>query len=174
MTKIIVTAGAIAATVAAIALFSLPGIASAAPDLVGQTYAEATNAIAQQGGTAIIASRVGAKLPLSKCIVTGVSQSTFVRPPFVQAVPGRDGRYARQGVRYRVVSNEYRLSLNCNAAVATANTPGNSAASPEGREAKREQEVQEWRRTAKGQQWCKQAEKEHPEWFPLVGCQADN
>lgn len=174
MVKIIVKAGAVAAAVAASALLSLPGIASAAPDLEGQTYAEATKAIAQQGGTAIIASRVGDRLPLSKCIVTGVSKSTFVRPPVVQAVPGRAGRFGRQGVRYRVVTNEYRLSLNCNAAVATANTPGNSAASPEGREAKREREVQEWRRTAKGQQWCRQAEKEHPEWFPLVGCQVDN
>lgn len=150
MVKVIVMAGAAAAVATASTLLSLPSIASAAPGLVGQTYAEATSAIAQQGGTAIVASRVGDRLPLSKCIVTGVSKSTFVRPPVVQAVPGRDGRYGRQGVRYRVVSNEYRLSLNCNAPVATANTPGNSAASPEGREAKREQQAQEWRRTAEG------------------------
>lgn len=141
--KINVMAGAAAAAVAASALFSLPGIASAAAHLEGQTYAEVTGVIAQEGGTEIIATRVGDRLPLSKCIVTGVSKSTFVRPPVVQAVPGRDGRYGRQGVRYRVVSNEYRLSLNCNAPAATANTPGNSAASPEGREAKREQQAQE-------------------------------
>jgi hypothetical protein len=62
------------------------------------------------------------------------------------------------------------LSLNCNDSVAAPGKPGNSAASPEGRVAKQQQQEVEWRGTQQGQVWCAAALEQHPEWFPLDGC----
>lgn len=136
-------------------LLTATGIATAAPNVVGQTYADAVAAIEQSGGVVVIATRVGDQLPLDECIVEGVSWPSYIRPG--------QGNFAP-------VRNEIRLNLNCNGAVATADTPGRSAASPAGRDAQEEQENAEWRSTPEGQEWCRQAEVEHPEWFPLEGC----
>lgn len=140
MTKRFAIAWVLAAVVAGSSFLS-PAPASAAPGVVGQTYAEAAAAIAQQGGTVIVASRIGDRLPLNECIVINVSRPTFVRFPAAQALPGQAGRFRRPALRYRVITDEYRLTLNCNAAVASAKTPGNSASSTAGRAAKRAQEA---------------------------------
>ena len=43
--------------------------------------------------------------------------------------------------------------------------PGNSAASPEGQQAKRDQEAYEWKSTTEdGAQWCAENQKAHPDW----------
>lgn len=147
MFKFIPIVGGAAATAAASALFMMPSIASAAPVLVGKTYAEAAAIIAQQGGTAIVASRVGDQLSLNECIVTSAMDASFVRNRVYPTGPGRTGRRSN----YLAVTNETLLHLNCNARVASATTPGNSAASPEGRKAKQERESQAGRRTSTGQ-----------------------
>jgi hypothetical protein len=61
------------------------------------------------------------------------------------------------------------LSLNCNAVVASAGDAGNSAASPSGQKAKKEQAAEAWRATLDDHAWCMQV-KQHPNWFPIEGC----
>ena len=71
MKKLIVlgAGAAISAAAASAALFGA-GVAGAAPDVVGETYADAVSAIEDEGSTAVVASRVGGKLEQGECIVT--------------------------------------------------------------------------------------------------------
>ena len=65
------------------------------------------------------------------------------------------------------------MLLNCYGSFTSGGKPGNSAASPEGRNAKKDEEAQakEWRQsTPDGQQWCADNLVKHPDWFPLDGC----
>jgi hypothetical protein len=86
-------------------------------DVVGKKYADASKLVQQMGGTPIIATRVGSNLGQDECIVTNAWVGSFVR----------DGRRG---------DGEIMVALNCNGKVASAGSPGNSAASPEGRQAK--------------------------------------
>jgi hypothetical protein len=116
------------------------------------TFDKAQEAVAAAGGTAEVVSRTGSSLEQSDCIVVN------------QAV--RDEvQFGREYTPSKVL-----LSLNCNAALATPGHPGNSAASPAGRAATKEQQAEAWRETPAGQQWCQQAQRQHPDWFPLDGC----
>lgn len=63
---------------------------------------------------------VGSGAELDDCIVTNAWDASFIREDWSP--------------------NEVRVALNCNAQVASAGKPGNSAASPAGREAKAAQE----------------------------------
>ncbi len=119
MKKLTILAGAAAATASA-ALFGA-GIAGAAPDVVGDTYSDASSTIEQSGGTAVVATRTGSGADTGDCIVTNAWDASFVR----------DGESA---------SGEVMVALNCNGDVASAGKPGNSAASPAGREAKAAQD----------------------------------
>jgi hypothetical protein len=121
MKKLTIGVGAVGATAISIALFGT-GVA-AADDYEGQTYADAVAAIQDSGGTAIVGSRIGGKLPQEDCIVTSSSAASFVRP-------------MSDDVYYETVSGEVRLNLNCNGGYATVTNPGASLASPAGREAK--------------------------------------
>ena len=94
------------------------GIAAATPDVVGQTYNDAKQTIQQTGATAVIATKTGSLASLDECIVTNAWNKPQVDNP--------RGGSDRQQVM---------VALNCNAAVATAGSAGNSAASPEGRQA---------------------------------------
>jgi hypothetical protein len=120
--KLTIIAGAAAATASA-ALFGA-GIAGAAPDVVGDTYSDASSTIEQSGGTAVVATRTGSGADTGDCIVTNAWDAAFVR----------DGESA---------SGEVMVALNCNGDVASAGKPGNSVASPTGREAKAAQEEAE-------------------------------
>ncbi len=122
MKKLTIIAGAAAATASA-ALFGA-GIAGAAPDVVGDTYSDASSTIEQSGGTAVVATRTGSGADTGDCIVTNAWDAAFVR----------DGESA---------SGEVMVALNCNGDVASAGKPGNSVASPTGREAKAAQEEAE-------------------------------
>jgi hypothetical protein len=113
-------AGGVAVAGAAASLFGA-GIAGAAPDVVGDTYNDASTAIEQDGGTAVVATRVGSGADEGECIVTNAWDAPFLR----------DGSSA---------DGEVMVALNCNGGVASAGTPGNSAASPAGREAKAAQD----------------------------------
>ncbi|MGO4446845.1 PASTA domain-containing protein [Mycobacterium sp. 2YAF39] len=124
MKKLIVLgAGPVVATAAAAAVLFGAGTASAAPDVVGQTYSDAKTAIEDDGGSAVIASRFGDKLDEGDCIVTNAYDASFLR----------DG--ADDGGQVNVV-------LNCDGAYATAKNPGASVASPLGGAAKSEAEKQ--------------------------------
>ncbi|OBI77728.1 hypothetical protein A5664_19130 [Mycolicibacterium fortuitum] len=114
---LVVGAGAAAATGAAVSLLFGAGVAAAAPDVVGQTYSDASSAIEDSGSSAKVAVTVGSKLSQGDCIVTNAWDAPFVR----------DGSHA---------SGEVMVALNCDGAHATANHPGASVASPAGREAK--------------------------------------
>lgn len=128
------------------------GVASASPSVVGMTFDKAQEAVEDAGLTAEVSTTTGAALPQSECIV--VNQVVRAAVTF-----GRE-----------YTPTKMLLSLNCNATLATAGHPGNSVASPEGHEAKKQQEAEAWRRTPDGQAWCEQAQQKHPDWFPLEGC----
>ena len=122
MKKLIVlgAGAAISAAAASAALFGA-GVAGAAPDVVGQTYADAVSAIEDEGSTAVVASRVGSKLEQDECIVTRAWDSPL-------------GRF--NNGEFGLAADEVMISLNCNAGYATTTTPGASLASPGGRKAK--------------------------------------
>ncbi|MCX2928788.1 hypothetical protein ORI20_00780 [Mycobacterium sp. CVI_P3] len=101
------------------------GIASADNEYVGQTYADATQAITQAGMSETIATVVGDQLPTSQCRVTGSRSATDI---------GSTGFSS---------GSRIMLDLNCNADVASPGNPGNSVASPEGRQAREAQEAQQ-------------------------------
>ena len=98
----------------------------AAADFTGYTYSQASAQITKDGSKAIIASVVGDQLPMGDCIVTSSSVASNLDSS------GRSRGYA------------VNLHLNCNASVASAGVPGNSAASPAGRTAKANIATAEW------------------------------
>jgi hypothetical protein len=115
--SLVISAGSAVAASAVMALFGT-GVA-AADSYAGQTYADASSAASDAGQSVVVAARVGDKLAQDDCLVTR-SQTA----PFSSA---DDGSHR---------SGEVQFYLNCNGGYATANTPGASVASPEGREAK--------------------------------------
>jgi hypothetical protein len=105
--------GAIAVSMA----FFGSGVA-AADDYSGQTYSDASKAISGAGKKAVIAGRAGDTLSNDDCIVTHSESAPWIK-----------------GDDFSPVTDTVLVYLNCNATVATAKDPGNSAASPEGRAA---------------------------------------
>ena len=118
MTKLIVLGTGAVGTAAVSMAFFGTGVA-AADDYAGQTYADASSAASDAGQTVIVASRVGDKLAQDECIVTSSQSASFIH-----------------GDDFAHVSDTVLFNLNCNGGYATAANPGNSLASPEGREAK--------------------------------------
>jgi hypothetical protein len=110
------TAAVVGASVVSMAFLGT-GVA-AADDYAGQTYADASQAISKASKKAVIASRAGDTLSQDQCIVTHSQSAPWIK-----------------GDHFAAVSDTVLLYLNCNATVATAKDPGNSAASPEGRAA---------------------------------------
>jgi ribosomal protein L12E/L44/L45/RPP1/RPP2 len=100
------------------------GVAAAAPDVVGQTYADAAQAIQAAGSKPVIATRIGGRTDEAQCIVTNAWVHTTVTQVYEK--PKYD---------------EVRVALNCSAAVASAGSAGPSAASPEGRQALKAQDA---------------------------------
>jgi hypothetical protein len=107
---------AVGATAVSMAFFG-SGVA-AADDYSGQTYGDASKAISDAGKKAVIASRAGDTLTDDDCIVTHSQSAPWIK-----------------GDDFAPVSDTVLVYLNCNATVATAKDPGNSAASPEGKAA---------------------------------------
>jgi hypothetical protein len=106
----------VGATAVSMAFFG-SGVA-AADDYSGQTYGDASKAISDAGKKAVIASRAGDTLSDDDCIVTHSQSAPWIK-----------------GDDFAPVTDTVLVYLNCNATVATAKEPGNSAASPEGRAA---------------------------------------
>lgn len=110
--------------VAGVALATLgfgSNVASADDILAGSTYAEAVERVSGWGGTAVIATVSGSGLPTDSCKVVSSRESMF-------ADSSGDRR-----------SGEFLVNLDCNRGVASPGHPGNSAMSPEGREAKKDE-----------------------------------
>lgn len=114
--------------VALLAAAAVPWFAAAASiatasadDYTGQTYSDAASKVSESGKKAVVESRSGDLLPQDDCVVTHSHQAPWLK-----------------GDRFTPVTDTVLLDLNCNAKVATAKEPGNSAASPEGREAIKE------------------------------------
>jgi hypothetical protein len=119
--KNLIVIGSGAACAFAISAALGTGVA-AADDYAGQTYADASSAASDAGESVVIAAKVGDQVSEDECLVTR-SQPT----PFASAVDGA----AVGGIQFY---------LNCNVGVASETQPGNSLASPAGREAKAAQD----------------------------------
>jgi hypothetical protein len=111
------------ATAAAFAALGLAGsgvaVADSGPDVTGQKYSDAQSALSGAGLTPVVASTVGDQKAWPDCVVTRAQKRT-VQPP-----PDSSGSATTQML----------VSLNCEAPIASATAPGNSAASPAGRAA---------------------------------------
>jgi len=110
--------GGAAAALAALAI-SGSGVAAAATDVTGQKYSDAQSALSSSGLKPVVETVVGDQKAWPDCVVTRAQKRT-VQPPENSSGSATD---------------EMLVSLNCDAGIATATTPGNSAASPEGRAA---------------------------------------
>ena len=105
MTKLMVlSAGAV--TVAGAALVTFGTGVAAAQDVIGMTYSEASSEISSSGGTPVLGTVVGDKLPLDECFVVSTTSPVFID----------QGGSAREG--------EVRLNLSCYPQPATAHNPG--------------------------------------------------
>jgi hypothetical protein len=111
------------ATAAAFAALGLAGsgvaVADSGPDVTGQKYSDAQSALSGAGLTPVVETTVGDQKAWPDCVVTRAQKRT-VQPP-----PDSSGSATTQML----------VSLNCEAPIASATAPGNSAASPEGRAA---------------------------------------
>ena len=94
-------------------------LAASSPDVAGQKYSDAQSAISGAGLTPVVETTVGDQKAWPDCVVTRTQQRT-VPPP-----ENSSGSATTQVL----------VSLNCEAPVASATVPGNSAASPEGKAA---------------------------------------
>jgi hypothetical protein len=115
MQKYVLGVGAAATAAVAMALF---GTATAAADYVGETYADASEAMGEDGVDPVIATRTGDTLEDDDCIVTAAWTAPFVR----------DG-----GDEFVHSEDEMLVSLNCAGGYASATNPRASVASPAGR-----------------------------------------
>lgn len=103
---------------AAVSIAFLTAATAYADDYAGQTYGDASKAIKDANKKAVVATRSGDQPTNDKCLVTHSENAPWLK-----------------GTNFTPVTDTVLLDLNCNAAVASATKPGNSAASPEGRKA---------------------------------------
>jgi hypothetical protein len=89
-----------------------------ADDYAGKTYSDASSALSGAGLKGVIANRFGDTLAQDQCVVTRSQHALWIK--------GND---------FSPITDTVLLYLNCNATIASANQPGNSVASPEGRAA---------------------------------------
>ena len=126
---------------------------ASADSYAGQTYADAASAASGSGMTVVVGGKVGSELPTDQCIVTRSQKAPWIKGSNFQP------------------TNTMMLFLNCNAALASAGKPGNSAASPQGQQALKEKESYEWKSTTEdGAAWCAENMKAHPDWNSFDGC----
>ncbi len=104
------------AVVAAVVVAAGPAQAASSPTVVGQKYGDAKGALAGAGYSVVVSTTFGDQQGRDDCVVTHQQDRTV--PP-----PENTGASA---------TKQTLLSLNCDAAVASATKSGNSLASPEG------------------------------------------
>jgi hypothetical protein len=111
------TALVVSASSAMVLLSSGIAQAGSSPDVVGQKYGDASSAISGAGMRAVVSTVVGDQKSWPDCLVTDQVARTV-------AAPENSSGSA---------TNEVLVSLNCDAAAASAKSPGYSAASPQGK-----------------------------------------
>lgn len=102
------------------------GTAVAVDEFNGSTYAKAMESVNSWGGTLIVATREGSYLPTGECLIVGTRKASSL---------DSSGNQRHKG-------GTYLVDLNCFEKSAAYGHPGNSLASPKGKE------VQEWRSQA--------------------------
>ncbi|WP_133066867.1 hypothetical protein [Mycolicibacterium sphagni] len=111
------------------------------PDLSGETYAKASQDIKSWGGKAEIGTVIGDQVATDDCIVTRSR-----RPGYLNSSGTKD-------------TTEYVLDLFCGTTLAAPGKPGNSAASPQGKQEQHNLKAIEWinqdPKNCAGQTWCK-------------------
>ncbi len=107
---------AASAGVAAVVVVAAPAEAASSPSVVGQKYSDARGTLASAGYTEVVETTVGDQIQRDDCIVTHQQDRTLPPPENTSASP----------------TKQTMLSLNCDAALASATKPGNSLASPAG------------------------------------------
>lgn len=135
-------AGAAGVGVMSMAFFGT-GVA-AADAYAGQTYSDVSSALSKASMKAVVAGTVGDSLPQSDCIVERSQKAAWLK-----------------GNNFSPVTDTVLVYLNCNAKLATAATPGNSLASPEGRaeKAAEDQQAAEEAQKAANQAAAQQSEQ---------------
>ena len=116
--RAVLGAGSAAMALAALGI-SGSGVASAATDVTGQKYSDAESSLSSAGFKPVVVATVGDQKAWPDCVVTRTQKRT-VQPPANSSGSA---------------TNEMLVSLNCDAGIASATSPGNSAASPEGKAA---------------------------------------
>jgi hypothetical protein len=87
--------------------------------VTGQKYSDAQSALSSAGFKPVVVATVGDQKAWPDCVVTRAQKRT-VQPPADSSGSA---------------TSEMLVSLNCDAGIASATSPGNSAASPEGKAA---------------------------------------
>jgi hypothetical protein len=116
-------AGVVAVSAAAATMAMLGATAAHADSPVNKKYSDAKSIVEDWGATPVLSTVSGDQLALDDCIVTSYTKSSAV-----SALGEDDG-------------NKVLLNLNCNAKVAEAGVPGNSAMTPQGKAAKQDIKV---------------------------------
>lgn len=132
----------VAIGISAASIAMLGAGAAHADALIGKTYSDARSVVSDKmHATPVLATVNGAVLDLDDCIVVSWSKSAAV-----SALGETDGK-------------KILLNLNCNAKVAAAGTPGNSATTPQGKSAKKDIEsANKINNDPKTQAWCQQSD----------------
>ncbi len=125
MSTTVSISGALAAVLTAAATFGC-GTAHASPTVVGQKYSDASSALSSAGFAPVVSTTVGDQLPWASCVVVHQQDRQ------AQAPPNSGGSGTKQVL----------VSLNCDAALASATKAGNSLASLRGRAEKAAQDQQ--------------------------------
>lgn len=107
---------AASAGVAAAVVIAAPAQAASSPSVVGQKCSDAKGALAGAGYTEVVETTVGDQIQRDDCIVTHQQDRIVPPPENTSAAP----------------TKQTMLSLNCDAALASATKPGNSLESPAG------------------------------------------
>ncbi|MDT5015600.1 MAG: hypothetical protein QOD39_1760 [Mycobacterium sp.] len=125
MKNLIARGGWVVAVIAAVASMALLGAGAAHADaLIGKTYEDARATVSDKWHSTPVLSTVnGDQTDLDQCLVASWSKSSAV-----SALGENNG-------------SKVLLNLNCNAKVAEAGKPGNSAMTPQGKSAKADNKV---------------------------------
>jgi len=119
MKQILISMAFASAIVAAMATGTGVAQAASSPSVVGQKYSDAQSTLSGAGFTIVVSNTVGDQTARPDCVVAHQQDRTVPPPENTSASPGK----------------QTLLALNCDAQVASAKSPGNSLASPEGRAA---------------------------------------
>ena len=120
MNRAVLLSTSVAATGVVMAIFgSVVAHAASQPNVVGQKYSDAASQLTTAGASVVVSTTVGDSVARPNCIVTRQESRTEAPPENTSASP----------------VSQVLVSLNCGAPVASATSPGNSLASPEGRAA---------------------------------------